>query len=154
MVLTPFHPSRTRTPARLLLVSLLLLLGGCDRTGGSQTVGQRLDAAVVKGEQKLDGLKAESGTADERLSETAKELGGEVKAAASDASTTARVKAKLAADSTLNALKIDVDSSAGRVSLSGTAPSAAARDRAGALAKSVDGVTAVENRLQVEPPAR
>jgi len=60
------------------------------------------------------------------------------------------VNAKLAADSGLSALRINVDTVGGRVALSGDAPDAAARDRATALVRSVDGVTNVDNRLTLQ----
>lgn len=138
----------------LLVASLVLQLGGCDQPSDAGTPGQKLDAALATGERKLDGLKAESRTAGERLSETASAIGDKVTAAAGDAGVTARVKTKLAGDAALNALKIDVDTSAGQVSLTGTAPNALARDQATTLAKTVDGVLSVDNRLQIAPPVR
>ena len=135
--------------AGLFAACFALLVSGCDRGVGNGTPGQKLDAALAKGEQKLGSLKAESQTAGERLSETASEIGSKVTSAASNAGITARVKSKLAADADLNALKIDVDTDAGEVTLTGTAPDAAARDRALTLAKSVEGVLSVQNRLQI-----
>ena len=68
---------------------------------------------------------------------------------ATDAAITAKVTAALAADDRLSALGIDVDTTDGRVALSGTAPDAASRDRATVLAQAVEGVVEVENRLTV-----
>ena len=68
---------------------------------------------------------------------------------ASDAGITAGVNAELAKDSTLSALRIDVDTANGHVSLRGSAPSSLARDRATKLAKSIKGVTSVDNQLDV-----
>jgi hyperosmotically inducible periplasmic protein len=62
---------------------------------------------------------------------------------------TARVKAALAADGQLSALSINVDTVNSVVSLYGPAPSAEAIERASVLAKAVEGVTAVNNRLVV-----
>ncbi len=69
---------------------------------------------------------------------------------------TARVKTKLAEDASINALKLDVDSRGTHVTLTGTVPTTTARDRAIALAKSVDGVQTVDNKLTVAaaPAAR
>lgn len=72
-----------------------------------------------------------------------------VAAKSSDALITTSVNAELAKDSSLSALKIDVDTRDGKVMLTGTAPSSVARDRATTLAKSVKGVVSVENRLDV-----
>lgn len=66
-----------------------------------------------------------------------------------DAAITTAVNAKLAQDKSLSALRIDVDTVNGRVSLRGTAPDAAARERATTLASAVDGVVSVDNQLTV-----
>lgn len=67
-----------------------------------------------------------------------------------DATITASVNATLARDPDLSALRINVDTKSGVVTLDGTAPSADAKDRATKLAQSVDGVNGVNNNLQVE----
>ena len=66
-----------------------------------------------------------------------------------DAGITTSVKTKLAADDTVKAYQIDVDTQEGVVTLTGTVPTAAARDRAVQLARETDGVTRVEDRLTV-----
>jgi hypothetical protein len=68
---------------------------------------------------------------------------------AADATITAMVHAELAKDSTLSAMRIDVDTVDGRVLLRGVAPDAAARDRATRAAQGVQGVKSVENQLSV-----
>ena len=70
--------------------------------------------------------------------------------AVKDAAITAAVNAKLAADPALKVLRINVDTAAGRVALSGDAPDQAARDRATTLARSVDGVVDVNNQLTIQ----
>jgi osmotically-inducible protein OsmY len=57
------------------------------------------------------------------------------------------VKSSLSNDPDLGAMKIDVHSQDGTVTLVGRAPDPAARDRAGQLARGVAGVRAVENLL-------
>jgi hyperosmotically inducible protein len=59
------------------------------------------------------------------------------------------VNAKLAQDKTLSAMRIDVDTVDGKVSLRGTAPDPSARERATTLASAVDGVVSVDNQLVV-----
>jgi len=66
-----------------------------------------------------------------------------------DATITAAVAAELALDKNLSALKIDIETTDGRVALRGTAPSADARDRATLLAEAVKGVRSVDNQLTV-----
>ena len=68
-----------------------------------------------------------------------------------DMAITAAVNARLAGDQRLSALSINVDTAGGRVVLRGTAPDTAARARAAELARSVDGVSEVNNELSVQP---
>lgn len=95
------------------------------------TVGQRVDSAVARTEQSASNM---AQTAERKID---------------DAAITASVNASLAKDPDLSALKIDVDTRSGVVTLSGPAPSAAAKDRATSLAQAVDGVSGVNNNLQV-----
>lgn len=67
----------------------------------------------------------------------------------SDPQLTARVNAQLAQDEDLSALRIDVDTSEGQVTLEGQVPDAEAKQRAERLARGVDGVTNVNNQLEV-----
>ena len=69
---------------------------------------------------------------------------------AKDMAITAEVKTRLARDSQLSALAINVDTNEGRVVLRGTAPDTAARTQATELARSVDGVQGVDNVLTVQ----
>jgi hypothetical protein len=66
-----------------------------------------------------------------------------------DAAITTAVNAKLAQDKSLSAMRIDVDTVDGKVSLRGVAPDASARERATTLASAVDGVKSVDNQLVV-----
>lgn len=66
-----------------------------------------------------------------------------------DAVITTSVNAELAKDPQLSSLRIDVDTDAGRVALKGTAPDAAAKERAAQLAGTVKGVVSVDNQLTV-----
>jgi hyperosmotically inducible protein len=69
-----------------------------------------------------------------------------------DSVITTKVKGKLAAKhmSTLTHVRVDTDEN-GVVWLSGTAPTKDARDLAGMLAKDTDGVTSVNNNIEVPP---
>jgi hyperosmotically inducible protein len=66
-----------------------------------------------------------------------------------DWTTTTRVQAKFFQDDTVKGRNIDVDSSNGVVTLSGTVDSQQAKDRAVALAREVDGVVSVNDQLQL-----
>jgi osmotically-inducible protein OsmY len=68
-----------------------------------------------------------------------------------DARITATIKARLIGEPNLSALKIDVDTDNGVVTLSGTVESAQQADRAVELARTVEGVTRVASVLQIDP---
>lgn len=70
-------------------------------------------------------------------------------ASTADAELAARVKSALAATPGLQSFTMDVTASDGVVSLFGTAPNRAARDKAGAAAGKVDGVKSVKNNLAI-----
>lgn len=106
-------------------------LTGCNKPDDGRTAGQKLDSVIAKTESKAADAKAE------------------VKQDVNDATITASVNAELAKDSELSALRINVDTNHGNVSLRGSAPDAAARDRATQLASAVQGVTNVDNQLVV-----
>ena len=146
--------------ANILAVSALALgLAACGKTE-EPTVGQRLDSAVEKTEQAAADarVKAESAmqSAETKMEQgaanaeaTAKDAANTAKGAIDDATITAQVNAGLAKDPDLSALKINVDTVNGKVTLNGPAPSTVARDRAETIAKSVTGVTSVNNQLVV-----
>lgn len=133
---------------RLILIAPLtaglLALAACDnKTPTTETAGQKLDSVIASTEQKTDQLSADAKV-------NAAEAKKDTSEALSDAAITTRVNAQLAADPALSAIKIDVDTSNGRVRLSGTAPDDQARDRATTMASAVTGVVSVDNQLKVE----
>jgi hyperosmotically inducible protein len=69
---------------------------------------------------------------------------------ASDAGITSEVKAKLLADADISGLRIDVDTSNHVVTLTGTVRTQAEKDEALEIARKVQGVTGVTDRLTVE----
>ncbi|MDX1748343.1 MAG: BON domain-containing protein [Halobacteriales archaeon] len=66
-----------------------------------------------------------------------------------DATITAKVKSKIAADATLNPFNIEVSVEDGVVYLTGRVPTEADSERAHDVAHSVDGVKSVHNKLKV-----
>src|SRR5687767_14951159 len=70
----------------------------------------------------------------------------------SDPGITTAVKSKLAADDTVKAYKIDVDTKNAVVTLKGTVDTAAAKTRAVEVARATKGVTDVIDQLNVTPP--
>ena len=78
-----------------------------------------------------------------------KDAANATSAAVTDAAIVTKINAALVADDQLKAIKIDVNAENGRVTLTGTAPSADAQARATTLAQAVDGVRAVDNKLVI-----
>jgi osmotically-inducible protein OsmY len=72
------------------------------------------------------------------------------KAAMADSTITARLKTEMLAEEPLRSVHIETNNAV--VSLSGTVPTSAARDRALDLARSMSGVSRVEDSLKILPP--
>lgn len=152
-----------QTTASLALASslaVLLALGACGKTE-DRTAGQQLDSAIAKtgemaSQAKEDVKQAASTTeadmkdAAARTEVAAVNAKDAVKEVVQDTSITAAVSAGLAADKDLSAIKIDVDTKNGVVTLIGPAPSANARDRATEIARNVKGVSSVDNKLVIK----
>jgi len=139
-------------------IASLSLLSACDSAESGKTVGQKLDTAVAKTEAKAEDIKDSAkasidsagaalrdGT--ERAKDAAQQAATSASANSEDASITASVSAGLLKDPDLSAVKINVDTVGGAVTLNGPAPSEAARSRASIIAMSVKGVSRVDNRL-------
>ena len=69
----------------------------------------------------------------------------------SDPGVTTAVKSKLAADDTVKAYRIDVDTKDGVVTLNGTADTQANMSKAQTIARGIEGVKSVDNKLTVKP---
>ncbi len=67
-----------------------------------------------------------------------------------DASITSTVKAKLAAEKVSTLMRIGVDTVQGTVHLTGVVENAAMKERAGDIARRVQGVRGVVNNLRVQ----
>lgn len=142
-------------------LATLPFLAACDSADSSKTVGQKLDSAVAKTEQAATDVKNATKATVESASAALREGADQAKAAATKASAsvsinsddaviTASVAAGLIKDPDLSAIKIDIDTKQGVVSLYGPAPSEAARMRATDIAKAVKGVSGVDNKLTVK----
>jgi hyperosmotically inducible periplasmic protein len=70
---------------------------------------------------------------------------------ADDAGITSKVKTKMAADPNASALRVDVDTVNGVVTLKGTVPTATEKATAERIAKETEGVTRVVNNITVNP---
>lgn len=101
-----------------------------------------VDNKLVVNPEKSKGL---VGNAEEKT----KEGYSEAKETLSDARITSEVKLKFAADDTVKALNIDVDTNNGVVTLNGTVNSKNELQQAIRLAKSIDGVKQVKQNLTI-----
>ena len=127
-----------RTLTTTGLFGIALALAGCDRAD-------------------QQGARNATGQATTSVEQTVKEAGKDIARAGAkvgdkidDAMITSSVKAELAKHPDLSALRINVDTAAGRVALKGTAPTTAARQQATTLAQNVKGVVSVDNQLTVQ----
>lgn len=151
---------------------IALALGGCKKPDDAQTAGQKLDSAIDKTEQAAAEarLKSEQSGAEikAKTEETFAKAGAALKNATENAESSAKgaaskvidkmddmaittaISAELVKDAEIKLLKINVDTKDGAVVLNGTVPTADARERAGAIAKTFSGVQSVDNRLLVK----
>jgi osmotically-inducible protein OsmY len=138
---------------RLLIGATLLTavaLAGCNNREEPSTAGERIDASADRAAASMDA----AGNRIEQSTEAARDAMGNAADAAStavaDTGITVAIKAKLADDEGLNVMDISVETTSGRAQLTGTAPDAAARERATQIAAAVDGVTSVDNQLTIK----
>jgi hyperosmotically inducible periplasmic protein len=117
-------------------------LGDAKATVQQEAAEAKADAtaAAERAKAAFADSSAKTGTA---IGRAADKIGDKL----SDAAITTGVNAEFAKDRSLSAMRINVDTSNGHVSLRGTAPSGPDRERATTLAKSVEGVVAVDNHL-------
>ena len=138
-----------RAQVVIATTAVLLSLSACGQKEEA-TVGQKIDGAIASTEQAAQEAKQDMQAAAGDMKREGEQAAQAVADTAADAAITTKVKAALAADTQLSALRIEVDTVAGVVSLTGPAPSADAADRATVLAKAVEGVTSVQNKLVVD----
>jgi hyperosmotically inducible periplasmic protein len=144
-------PILTMTAAAVLAA---LALAACNKTDTSTSANEMVNQTEQKAKEM--GAEASKGLAEVKeagrdLAQDAKQAGNAVADKVSDAVITTAVKAELVKDPSLSALKINVDTAAGRVVLQGSAPNSSARDQALKLAMGVKGVVSVDNQLKVDP---
>lgn len=130
----------------------MALLAGCDRRGDDRTVGQQVDDGMAAAERKSAEINEQARQAAQAASAAASEATEAISAKGRDVGITAELNARLAKDRQLSALRINVDTAEGRVTLRGVAPTLAAREHASELARGIDGVVGVNNELTVQTP--
>ena len=157
----PASSPRINALAVACALATLPFLSACDSGDSSRTVGQKLDNAIARTERAAvevkDATQASVNSAGAALREGADQANAAAKNASAsvsinsqDAAITASVAAGLIKDPDLSAIKIDIDTRQGVVSLYGPAPSETARMRATDIAKAVKGVSGVDNKLTVK----
>jgi hyperosmotically inducible periplasmic protein len=137
----------------LLLVPALALsatLVACNRAdnGTAGTAGDR-PAPTARTEMPPPQARTDS-TMTTPPSPSGQTAGQKAGNAVSDSTITAQVKTALAADPQLSALRIEVDTNNGVVTLTGPAPDEQSKSRATQVAAGPKGVMRVENRLEVK----
>lgn len=168
-VLCPLHPVLIAA-----IVGVSLFAAGCDKyTNSGQTVGQKLDNAIDKTNEKIvsAGTKVEkkveqagvvaanvgesiANTTGAAISQTGTAVAvkaNQVGAIVTDSAITASIKADLVKDPGLSALGIDVNTVKGEVTLKGKVSTEVRKERAESIAKNIVGVTKVTNLLVVSP---
>lgn len=152
----------------MALLGMILAMTGCGKTDeNGQTVGQKIDKAIDKGNEQaaragreIDQAAGKAGDKIEQGAEkaqasardaaaVAKEKAGEVLTVVDDSAITASVKADLLKDPKLSSQKVEVRTQEGKVTLTGSVSDPAAKQRAGEVAAAVSGVQKVNNELQV-----
>ena len=161
----------TRTFNLILIVILLGMIFtalGCSKTDDSgQTVGQKLDQSLDKGNavanQAGRDIENAARQADRKIQQgankaedalrdsvaAARDKSGEVPSVVDDSAITASVKAEMLKDPALSVLQVNVSTTKGEVTLQGKVANAATRRHAEEVAQAVSGVQKVNNELQV-----
>ncbi len=110
----------------LMIVALVAFLSGCTTT-------KNAGVAIKEGATE----------AGQQVGDKAEDLGEKIE----DGSITSAIKMKFANDELVSASDIDVDTTDGHVTLTGTVGSQAEADRAMQIGRSVDGVKTVHSKL-------
>ncbi len=138
---------------RIFAAAAMLALAGCDR-GQEDRAADAASRAVRQTNQALNKAEDVAREGMGKAGEVARKAGDIAQGGAheagrvlSDGTLTAKVKTALLADDDVPGSSIDVDSAAGVVTLSGRLANQAQVDRAIGIARNIDGVKQVENRL-------
>jgi len=161
-------------PVAIAVASLLAMgLSACEKKKAEDTAQKVSEAARAVGESIAEGAKkagekiaAGAKAAWEATKEGAKYVGEKVAAGAQvvgeKVAAGAKVVAKEAKDTWITTkikakvgigkmFSVHVDTEKGKVTLTGTVPSQAEKDRIEKLARETEGVAAVENKIEVKP---
>ena len=140
------------------LAMLIMLMEGCSKFAeDGQTIGQKLDRVLDRTNAALLESGDKLGTNLEFANDTVSKLTSTISDQAllttldvSDSATTASIKTDLVKDPDLRAMKIDVETRHGVVSLNGLAYDDEGRERAERIAWATKGVVNVNNYLTIK----
>jgi hyperosmotically inducible protein len=137
----------SKVPAAAASLAVLLALGGCGDRIEDTEMPLPQQANVEINRQGMEGAKEES--AGQGVANDTSTMGAAAPAAAEDPDRKIAedVRQSFARDPDFGALKIDVHSADGVVTLRGRAPDPAARERAADIARNVREVKSVDNQL-------
>ena len=125
-----------------LAAVLLLALAGCDRADRA-----KLEADA---KQTANSAKQAARNAGDEIKRETKEAGDTAGQVINDTAITAKVKTALHAEKNVRSRDVDVETFQGKVVLKGTVSDKKQVELAAQVARSVDGVKSVENRLVVD----
>jgi hyperosmotically inducible protein len=135
--------------AVLLAAAMMAGLAGCSDREAAQS-RENVDAAVEKTQDAtVAAARKAADLAEKARDNTVNYFKSPDVKEDVDAAVTASVSAAIARDPELGPRQIDVAANAGTVRLSGSAPSAEAKSRAEQIARTVNGVDKVDNRITV-----
>ncbi len=148
----------SKTIAAISAVLLAVGLSACDKyTSSGETVGQKVDKAIDKTNEKVADVGDKVGATVDKAGSTVanaaasvSDKAAETTTAINDGTITASINADLVKDPDLSVLKIDVDTREGVVSLNGLVKDEASRLRAATIASGIKGVRQVNNHLVVK----
>ena len=134
----------------IALAAAACALGACDSRHDGTTVGQKVDQAVASARDAAKDVKQDAGKGLDEAAQAGKEKTQELAHKLNDGAISAAINAGIAKDPELSALRINVDTKDGHVTLYGSAPTEAAKQRAQTIAMNEKGVNGVDNKLAVE----
>jgi osmotically-inducible protein OsmY len=141
---------RLLTMTSIAAIVAAMSVAGCSKRDQTDARSSS-DQTVAQVDQKSRDVSNDAASGMDKAKSSARNMTQDAKDKVSDAVITSTVKAELAKDSSLSAIKINVDTDNGQVALRGSAPSPDAREHATMLAQNVKGVVGVDNQLTVEP---
>jgi hyperosmotically inducible periplasmic protein len=128
-------------------LAVLLALGACGDRVENTDMPLPPQANVEINRQGMEGAKEENPGVGVEANNTVRMGVGDTSVMDPDVLIAEQVKAALVSNPDFGAVKVDVHSKEGEVTLRGRAPDPAARDRATEIAKSVRNVKSVDNQL-------